>query len=312
MLRQLIVFISALFLFLPAFAQAEEFVYDRILVKINDDIITQYDLNEEMKPILEKIGDRSLNDAEKAQLEKMRKQVLDRMVNDRLMQQEIKRFEINVTDDRVDKEIERLKEERNMTDEEFAATIEKDGMTMPQFRTKLKGLIEKQDLLNIMVRSKVVVTDSEIQAEYEKNRDNYAMDKTVALSIIILPSEVSAEEVKKRIGDGELTFAEAAEKYTIGPGKDKGGAIGEVVWNDLADEWQEALEGLPEGAVSSPIEVQSNDALLSPVKIVDDRLVPLDDVRDEIFKRLMEAKRETLFEQYFDKLKQSSVIVYMN
>lgn len=312
MLRQLIVFFSALFLLLPAFAQAEEFVYDRILVKINDDIITQYDLNEEMKPILEKIGDRSLNDAEKAQLEKMRKQVLERMVNDRLMQQEIKRFEINVSDDRVDQEIERLKSERNMTDEEFAATIEKDGMTMPQFRTKLKGLIEKQELLNIMVRSKVVVTDSEIQAEYEKNRDNYAMDKTVTLAIIILPSDVSAEEVKKRIGDGELTFAEAAEKYTIGPGKDKGGAIGEVVWNDLADEWQEALEGLPEGAVSSPIEVQGNDALLSPVKIADDRLVPLDDVRDEIFKRLMEAKRETLFEQYFDKLKQSSVIVYMN
>lgn len=312
MLRQLIVFFSALFLLLPAFAQAEEFVYDRILVKINDDIITQYDLNEEMKPILEKIGDRSLNDAEKAQLEKMRKQVLERMVNDRLMQQEIKRFEINVSDDRVDQEIERLKSERNMTDEEFAATIEKDGMTMPQFRTKLKGLIEKQELLNIMVRSKVVVTDSEIQAEYEKNRDNYAMDKTVTLAIIILPSDVPAEEVKKRIGDGELTFAEAAEKYTIGPGKDKGGAIGEVVWNDLADEWQEALEGLPEGAVSSPIEVQGNDALLSPVKIADDRLVPLDDVRDEIFKRLMEAKRETLFEQYFDKLKQSSVIVYMN
>jgi len=311
-LRHLFVMILALFLFLPAFAQAEDVVYDRILVKINDDIITQYDLNEEMKPVLAKIGDRALNDAEKAQLENMRKQLLDRMVNDRLMQQEIKRFEIEVTPDRLDQEIERFKTERGMTDEDFAATLEKDGLTMDEFRAKFKSVIEKQELLGIMVRSKVVVTDSEVQAEYEKNRANYSMDKTVTLAIIILPPDVSAVEVRKRISDGELTFAEAAEKYTIGPGKGKGGAIGEVVWNDLADEWRSALEGLSEGEVSNPIEVQGKEALLSPVKINSDRLVPLADVHDEIFRRLTDAKRETLFEEYFNKLKQSSVIVYMN
>lgn len=312
MLRYMFVMLSTLFLLLPALAQAEELVFDRILVKINDGIITQYELDEQMKPIYAKIGDRELNAAEQEQLKKMRQQVLDRMVNDRLMAQEVERYEIKVTDDRIDKEIERLKNERGMTDEEFSDTLKKDGLTMEEFRVKVKGIIEKQELLGYMVSSKVVVTDSEIQAEYDKNIRDYTLDSMVSLAIIVLPSDVEAKEVRKRIEDGELTFAEAAEKYTIGPGKDKGGSIGDVVLNDLADDWRDALDGVEEGGVSSPIEVQGKTAILSPIKISNDRVVPLKDVRDEIFKRLTEEKRETLFEQFFEKLKQSSVIVYMN
>jgi len=311
-LRYTYVMLLVILLLLPSFVQAEDVVFDRILVKINEEIITQYDLEEEMKPILAKVGDRTLSNAEKEQLKKMRKQLLDRMVNDKLLAQEIKKYDITVSDDRVDKEIERVKAERGYTEEDFEATIKQDGLTLEQFRVKLRGIIEKQELLGYMVHSKVVVTDSEIEAEYEKNRNDYVLDKMVALAIIILPADVAALEVQKRIEDGEFTFAEAARKYTIGPGKDQGGAIGDVAWDDLADEWRVALEGLKPGGVSAPIQVQGQAALLSPVKIIENRLVPLEDVRDDIFNRLMNEKRETIFEEYFDKLKQSSVIVYMD
>ncbi len=106
----------------------------------------------------------------------------------------------------------------------------------------------------------------------------------VELAIILLPSDVAAKEVKKRIEDGEYTFAEAVEKYSVGPGKDKGGSIGEVDWSDLADDWRASIEGVPAGGVGLPIIVQEKEALLSPVKIVDDRLVPLEEVRDSILK----------------------------
>jgi peptidyl-prolyl cis-trans isomerase SurA len=41
-------------------------------------------------------------------------------------------------------------------------------------------------------------------------------------------------------------------------------------------------------------------------------MVPLKDVRDDIYKELMQKKRETIFTDYFDKLKQSAVIIYMD
>jgi len=157
-----------------------------------------------------------------------------------------------------------------------------------------------------------LVTDSEIEAEYKSRHDDYVLEKLVSLAIIMLPPETAAVEVKKRIEDGEFTFSEAAAKYSIGPGKDEGGSIGDVEWNDLADDWKESIEGVAEGGVSSPITVQGKESLLSPVKIIEDRLVPLEEVRDDIFKQLTEKKREKIFDDYFEKLKQSSVIEYMD
>ncbi|WP_242012259.1 SurA N-terminal domain-containing protein [Pseudodesulfovibrio cashew] len=295
----------------PVRALADEVVFDRILVKVNDDIITQYDLDEEIKPVLAKLGNRQLSVREQEQLDQFRKQVLERMVNDKLMEQEIKKFEIVISDDAVDAEIKKIKKEQGYTDEDFNEMLKKDNLTLEDFRTKLRGIIEKQELLGYMVHSKVLVTDSEIKEEYDAHHDDYVLEKLISLAIIVLPPDVAATEVKKRIEDGELTFAEAAEKYSIGPGKENGGSIGEVAWNDLADDWQRSLDGIKEGGVSAPIEVQGNKALLSPVKVIEDRLIPLDEVRDEIFKRLMDAKREKVFDEYFEQLKQSSVIEYM-
>ena len=312
MLRCLFCVVWLLVLLAPMASHAEEVVYDRILVKINDDIITLFDLEEEMKPIYAKIKGKTLSDAQKEQLQDLRKQTLENMINDKLMAQEIKKYEINIPDKVIEDEIQRMKEERGLDDEQFNEMVKGDGLTMEEFRRRLKSMIEKQELLGYMVHSKVLVTDSEIQKEYEARHDDYLMEKMVELSIILLPPDVSAVEVKKRIQDGELTFAEAAAKYSVGPGKDQGGSIGELNWSDLADEWKQSLEGVSEGGVGTPISVQGKEALLSPVKVVENRLVPLEEVKDEISDQLMQKKRDEVFDGYFDKLKQSSVIIYMD
>ena len=312
MLRCFFCVVWLLALLMPMASHAEEVMYDRILVKINDDIITLFDLEEEMKPIYTKIKGKTLTDAQKEQLKDLRKQTLENMINDKLMAQEIKKYEINIPENVIDDEIRNMKEERGLDDEQFNEMVKGDGLTMEEFRKRLKSMIEKQELLGYMVHSKVLVTDTEIQKEYEARRDDYLMEKMVELSIIMLPPDVSAVEVKKRIEDGELTFAEAAAKYSIGPGKDQGGSIGELNWSDLADEWKQSIEGVSEGGVGTPISVQGKEALLSPVKVVENRLVPLEEVRDEISSQLMQKKRDEVFDAYFDKLKQSSVIIYMD
>jgi len=245
-------------------------------------------------------------------LDELRQQTLEKMINDKLLAQEINKYGIEIPEKAVDDEITKIKEERGLDDEQFVEMVKQDGLTVDEFRARLKSIYEKQELLGYMVHSKVLVTDTEIQKDYEEHHDDYLLEKMVELAIILLPSDISAVEVKKRIEDGEMTFAEAAEKFSVGPGKDKGGSIGEMNWSDLADDWKRSIDGVKPGGVGSPIEVQGKEALLSPVRIDEDRLVPLDEVRDDISDRLMQKKRDTIFKEYFDKLKQSSVIVYMD
>lgn len=312
MVRFVYLLVGAIFMMTTSFAFAEEVVYDRILVKINDIIVTQYDLDEEMKPVLAKIKGRQLSDTEKKQIEKLKKQTLESMVNDALLAQEIAKYGINISDESIDREIESVKKQQNMSDEDFAEKIKEDGLTVEEFRKKLVKIFQKQELLGYMVHSKVLVTDSEIQKDYEDRREEYVLEKMVELAIILLPPDIAAVEVKKRIEDGEYTFAEAVEKYSIGPGKDQGGSIGEVTWSDLAEDWKESIVGVENGGVGQPLTVQDKEALLSPVKVVEDRLVPLEEVKENIFNRLMQEKRETSFTEYFEKLKESAVITYMD
>lgn len=311
MVRIVSLLIGVILLMPTCFVWAEEVLYDRILVKINDNIITQFDLKQEMKPIMAKIKDRQLSETEKKQIDQLRKQTLEKMVNDVLLEQEYTRYGIEISDETIDDEIKRMKKQRGLSDEDFAAMIKDDGLEIDEFRSMLTDLLKKQELLGYMVHSKVLVTDTEIQKEYEARREDYVLEKMVELAIILLPADIAALEVKKRIEDGELTFVQAVEKYSIGPGKEQGGSIGEVSWSDLADDWKDSIVGVEIGGVSTPIVVQEKEALLSVVQIAEDRLVPLEEVKSGIFDRLMQEKRETIFEEYFEKLKQSSVIIYM-
>lgn len=244
--------LGAMLLICSVTAQAEDTVVDRILVKVNDSIVTQYDLDQAMKPVYDKIKDRKLSAREQAQVRQLRGQALDKLVNDILIQQEIKRFSIDISEENMDKEIERVRNDRGLTLEEFEKVVAKDGLTMEEFRARLKKLLEKQELIGHMVNSKVVVTDSEIQEEYNARKDDYSMGKMVELAIILLPPEVSPVEVRERITSGEITFAEAVAKYSVGPAADSGGSLGEMKYADLAEEWRQALVGVPEAASANP------------------------------------------------------------
>lgn len=312
MVKHIPLFLLVALLLIPMGAHAEEMVINRILVKINDTIITEYDLNEEMTPILKQLKGRTLSEQEKAQLTAFRRKTLQEMVNDELVQQEANRLGIQIDDERVNQEITRVREDQGFSEEEFEAKIKEDGLDMDDFRERMRKIVKKQELIGYMVNRKVLVTDTEIQEEYNAHIDDYTLDKMVDLAIISLPSNISALEVKKRIVDGDLTFADAVAKYSVGPGLDNGGSLGEVAVEDLSDAWRSAINGLEEGEISDPFLINGKESLLMPRKIMDDRVVPLEEVRDGIYKRLRQKKRETIFDEYFEQLKAGAVIVYMD
>ena len=311
-MKVLSLLIIALLAMPSAQAWATGQVINRILVKINNNIITQYDLDEKLQPILDKIKDRQLSADEKAQLKALRKRALGDMVNDVLIQQEVELYGIDITYEDVDKEIDRIKQERELDDAGFEAAVAQDGLTVEDFRERMKQMMEKQEIVSHKVNKKVLVTDSEIEAEYAAREDEYSLDKSVEVALLLLPIDVSAVEVRTRITDGEMTFAEAVAKYSVGPAVGSGGSLGEMKYADLAEEWKEAIVGVPEGGVSEPLTIQGQEALLSPLKVSENALVPLEEVRDELFRQLMQEKREQAFTEYFDQLKESAVIIYMD
>ncbi|MGD8723360.1 MAG: SurA N-terminal domain-containing protein, partial [Desulfobacterales bacterium] len=132
-------------------------VVDRIVAVVNDEIITLYDLNTELKPYEENI--KALGyDADKTRetLFKLRGDLLNKLIDRKLTDQQIKKNKISVSSKEIDQAIERIKEMRHYTDEEFRAGLAEQGLTMEEYREKLKQQLLRRNLVNREIRSKIV------------------------------------------------------------------------------------------------------------------------------------------------------------
>lgn len=288
-------------------ARAAE-VVDRIVAVVNGEIITLFEINERLKPVLDQFKGRQLSDADKAALVSFKKELLQKLIDDILLAQEIKKFNITASDVEVENQIQTFKDEHRLTEAALLEQLKLEGMTRQEFTDKMRKDILRQRLLGAMVRRKVVVTSEEVQRYYDEHKQDFAKDRTVHLGLILLPPGTPAGPLRERIIKGEISFAEAADAFSEGPGKGQGGDIGVLDWKSLAPEWRQSLEGVAEGAVSQPFAISGREALLSPRTVEAGDTQGLQaiekDIRDKIFSEKMQGR----FSEYMDELRSKAVI----
>lgn len=295
---------------MSAFAWGAEYM-NRILVKVNDDIITEFDLDEKVEVVIKRFKSQGKS-VGAAELGEIKKKLLDNMVQELLMQQELDRFGVTASEEDVQKEVERMQAEYKLDSEAFKAQVEKEGMTYEEFLGRVKSNLERQRLMGAMVHSKVLVTDTEVHEAYEERKEEFSLGGGLHLAVIMLPSTVSPDEVAKKLEDGDLTFEQAAQEYSIGPGSDAGGDIGDVSWKDLDEEWRTSLQGMEPGDMKGPVVIQETNTFIKLIDKNEGNYIPFEEVKDQIYTELLQSKREKTFNEYFETLQEKAVIRYMN
>ena len=163
-------------------------VVDRIVAVVNDDIILLSEVNQAIKPYLNRIRTSGypLGQQQKM-LFKVRDNVLNQLIDQKLTDQEIKRYHIQISEKEIDDTIERIKRTRLVTDEELREALEKEGMTMEEYRKRIKEQMLRARLINQEVKAKIIITQEDIEARYnadEKYRKikKYHLSHTIILS----------------------------------------------------------------------------------------------------------------------------------
>jgi len=292
--------------------QAADVVLDGIVATVNGNIITRYELDERMRPVYEQIRGRDLSAPEMAQVNDLRRKLLDQMIDDILIVQDADRYKLKISDAEVAEQTKAFREKRQLSEEDFKKQLALQHVSQADFARNMKRDLIKHRLINGVVSTKVVVTDSEVEQQYNERKAEFSKDSMVELALVLLPANMKALDLKANIEAGQMTFAEAANKYTQGPGGGSGGNIGFITWKDLAPEWSEALRGLKPGQITQPVRIQDFEGLLQVVNLKEGDELPLDSVRDQIYQSLHEAKHEKVFQEYMTKLRSKSVVEYRN
>jgi len=231
---------------------------DRIVAVVNDEVITQNDLNERVNLVIRQLQRQGGQIPPSDQLSR---QILERMINDSVQLQLAKENGIKVDDSTLDKTIERIAQENNLSMTEFRAALDRDGVKYPRFREDIRHEILLARLREREVENGIVVTDAEVDTELARESKEASSDSEFRLAhvLVMVPQQATPEQIEQRhrravLALSELrrgaNFAQVAATYSDAPDALQGGNLGWRPAARLPQLFQETLEKLQPGEVS--------------------------------------------------------------
>ena len=163
--------------------------------------------------------------------------------------------------------------------------------------------------------SLLVVADEEIIAYYENHQQEFIYhEPELRLSVIVLPDEATARQIRTQVARRSATFEELARTRSIHPSSAAGGDLGYLKRADISDvSVQELVFSMYVGQVSRTVLSESGAFIF---RVMDRRevgtLPPLEEVRGEIVNRVLRERRRELVRQRVDTLRQDADVEIYN
>lgn len=316
------IFIMGLYV-LPAGAPsawADPKVIDRIAAVVNDEVISLFELNQEMLPYLERMKSLGYSpEQEEAARYKLREDVLNQLIDKKLTDQEIKRLKITVSEKEIDNTLERVKAQGFSTEEDLIAALKSQGMTLEGYRVRMKEQILRTKLVNMEVKSKIVITKDDIAEYYEAHSDEYRFEKIYHLRNILLTIPPLADQTEKDAVEKKIlsirsqalagkSFADLAKQYSEAPMAENGGYLGEFEMKDLNQVLQAALKDMKAGGITDVLETGQGYQLFYVEQISNSPGRSLEEVTPEIEEKLYNEVVNKEFQSWLSALRDKSVI----
>jgi peptidyl-prolyl cis-trans isomerase SurA len=295
-------------------------VVDRIVAIVNDDIITLIELNRSFKPYAERIRVLGYStDKERKMLFKVREDMLNQLIDQKIKDQEIKRFNIKISEKDVDQTIERIKEANFNTDEDLRTALAKDGLSLEEYRKRIKEQILRTRLVNIKVKSKIVITKEDIKSYYENHQDKYSGKKKYHLYNIIMKASSFADEkeklkikarmdsILKELNEGK-SFETMANNYSKSSLGAEGGNLGLFGLDELSPQLQNVIKEMKAGEFTPVLDTDNGFQIFLVKEIVQTSGKPLEDVSLEIEEILFNEIVEKKYKSWLEDLRKQSVI----
>jgi len=295
-------------------------IVDRIVAVVNDDIITLFELNRAIKPYEDKIHALGYSEEkERRMLFKVREGVLNQLIDKKIEDQQIKRSNIKISEEQIDQTIERIKEKNFFSDEDLRLALAKDGLTMEAYRNKIKEEILRTRLISLEVKSKIVITEEDIAAYYEKHLDMYGGKQKYHLRniLIIIPTfadenekfEIRAkiDEILNELNAGE-SFETMARDYSESSTAPEGGDLGLFELDSLSPQLQKTIKGMKSGEFTPVLETDQGYQIFFLQEILKTPGKSLEDVSPEIQRILFEENADKKYQEWIEGLRKQSAI----
>jgi peptidyl-prolyl cis-trans isomerase SurA len=284
---------------------------DRIVAVVNDDIICLSQLNQVTLPYKRTIEASQVDsETKKKRIKTLEQQMLQQLIERALTTQEAEKYHIKVMDRDVDRAIDNFKKSHHLDQKGLEKALAQEGLTYQAYRTRMKEEILQSMLINRTVRSKVIITDKDIENYYQAHGEKFAGVKKYHLRNILLDDEAKIREVEKKL-NAHVSFALLAKKYSMAPNAADGGDLGVFDINSFSRTIKESIKSLKKGEHTPVLETGQGYQILYVEDVVTSGGKSLEQARDEIQDILYQEKAARRFTEWVDSLKKHAHIKIM-
>ena len=292
-------------------------VCNRIVAIVNKDIITLHELNNKIKQYTG-LDPEHLTAANQERYLQARRKILELLIDEKIAHDKVKELGIEISEAEIDSYIENIKKDNHLTQEDLIKSLKEQGISYESYRKKIRSDIERMQLIEFEVKSKIVISDEKIKGYYETHQDEFNTGETVHLAAIFIglegdPSDRDAirklyrktDVIMSRLRNGQ-DFGELADKFSQGPGAGEGGDLGVFSVSDLDPELKKIVESLPEGGVSKPIMKPSGIQIVKLIERQERGLKSLDKVKNSIYWKLYQDEVNKRYTSWIKRLREKS------
>ena len=234
----------------------------RVIMKINDQIVTTYDLEKESNYLL--ALNPKLNEISKNDLFKLAKRS---MIKETIRKSEILKYkELNLQNDKINYVLNNIIQNLNYSDQsQFENYLTNFGISIDDLKKKIEIENEWKNLIYAKYSKSIKIDKDDLINKIEKiSKKEFSLEYNLSEIVFDKKKNISLEEQSKIISKSiEMNgFENTANLYSISDSSKVGGRIGWIKKDNLSLEINRELDNLKINSYSDPIKIGNNYLIL--------------------------------------------------
>lgn len=228
----------------------------RVVARVNDDAITDFDLSQR---VLFAIKTSGLQDSPDLR-QRMAPQMLRQMIDERLQVIDSKKLGVKPTDAEIQNRYVEIERSAGLGRGQFRQYLQSVGVTPEIANQQIEAQIAWAKIIRRKVRSQVDVSEAEIDDALARMRSNIGKTETRVAEIFVPVDRADSVEEGKRSADRIMEqlrrgapFAAVAQQFSQGASAAAGGDLGWILPGALDPSLEAAIEKVQPRAFSDPI-----------------------------------------------------------
>ena len=265
-MRYIVIYLFGFVFLAPVFYNTVQAASETIFAVVNEDAITQSDVEDRMKLIM--ISSRMPNTQEMR--DQLRPQILNTLIEEQLKFQEAARLEQVVTQEEIDSGFAQIAQQNNAPPEQFKEMIMRSGININTMYRQIESQSAWGKVVQTYIRPQISISDADVQDAMQRLKENIG-ETEYLLAEIFLPLEdpkeaselnLLANKLSQDLREQRVPFFKVAQQFSKSAGASSGGDLGWIQQSQLEEEISEVLAKMQPNEISTPVRTRTGYHIL--------------------------------------------------